>query len=223
MIDRIIYFLFTSALFAFTVINLLTLNVYDKPELWEARGSIGQVVFAALTLVSTLLIYRRQNELSKKQTEIAETQKEMTRKQFNFSLYEKRYNLYTEILDMINQSISDEPEYDPANLKGNCIESIEYDWRARENWYRLKLAKEKISFLFDDKFSKTIEAIVEKAIKDSDELIKIHMNHVNDVYTKPNRNELEWCRKIQDKQKEARDIRDEFASKFKEYLSFENL
>lgn len=182
----------------------------------QAIAGVGQAVAAIITLSVMIKLGRKQNE-------IAETQKEMTRKQFKFSLFEKRYNLYIEILDMINQSISDEPQYDPYNLKGNCIESTEYNWRARENWFRLKLAKEKIRFLFDDEFSEMMEANVEKAIKDSDELIKIHINHVNDVYTKFDIDELRWCREIQDKQKEARDIRDEVASKFKKYLSFENL
>lgn len=185
-------------------------------EAVQAIAGVGQAVAAIITLSVMIKLGRKQNE-------IAETQKEMARKQFKFSLFEKRYNLYIEILDMINQSISDEPQYDPTNLKGNCIESTEYNWRARENWFRLKLAKEKIRFLFDDEFSEMMEASVEKAIKDSDELIKIHLNHVNDVYTKFDIDELRWCRKIQDKQQAARDIRDEIASKFKKYLSFENL
>lgn len=182
----------------------------------QAIAGIGQALAAIITL--GVMIW-----LGKKQNEIAETQKEMTRKQFQFSLFEKRNNLSTEILDTINNNIADEPIYDPDHLQGNCNESTEYRWRARENWYKLKAAKEKVSLLFDEEFSKTIETLVEKAIKNSDELIKIHINHVNEVYIKPDRNEVKWCTKIQDKQKEARDIRDELASKFKKYLSFENL
>lgn len=199
------------------------LNSNSNSAAIQAIAGIGQALAGIITLVVMVWLGKKQNAIAERQKEITERQKEMTRKQFKFSLFEKRYNLYIEILDMINQSISDEPQYDPANLKGNCIESTEYNWRARENWFRLKLAKEKIRFLFDDEFSEIMEASVEKAIKHSDELIKIHLNHFNDVYTKSDIDELKWCREIQDKQKAARDIRDEVASKFKKYLSFENL
>lgn len=154
-----------------------------KMAMW---GTWAQAGAAIITLGIMIWLGYRQNEL--------------VRKQISVDLYEKRYEVYSELLNLMEECGALEPIYDPHNFKGNSQEQTEYMHQAREFWFKIKPVSEKISFLFEKQSSENLIEIIEKEIKALDNLITFNIERMNQVYTNYDSMDKEaWERNKQEK------------------------
>ena len=175
-----------------------------KMAMW---GTWVQAGAAIITLGIMIWLGYRQNEL--------------VRKQISVDLYEKRYEVYSELLNLMEECGSLKPIYD---LKGNSQEQTEYIFQANEFWFKIKPVSEKIPFLFEKQSSENLMEIIEKEIKALDNLITFNIERMNQVYTNYDSMDTEaWERNKQEKENKVRQIKEEFKTAFKEYLSFGEL
>lgn len=177
----------------------------------QAIGSIAQAIAAIITFFLMWCLGKNQNKMSQQQ--------------ITASVFDKRYRFCMKMLDQINEAITAEPVYNPESLQGNCIELTEYSRPARKNLNCLKQSMEKLAFYFSGADLDELKKLLDEAVQHSDKLIKIHLQHMTEVYRchgacpdEVNRN----C-EIEEAKESIQNVRDKISKTIKRLLSISHI
>jgi hypothetical protein len=173
----------------------------------QAIGSIAQAIAAIITFFLMWRLGKEQNKISQQQ--------------ITASLFDKLYRLCMKILDQVNEAITAEPVYDPENLKGSRTELTKYSRSARKNWCCLKQSMEQLEIHFSGADLDELEGLLDEAVKHSDELIEIHIKHMNEVYRCLGvcTDEKGWNNQIEQAKESIQNFRDKISKTIKRLLS----